>query len=202
MAIIYSSDLSKANSSSMLSSVENISSSSSSIANQIEGFISSSKTELKGGGYDAVRTKLSMYADAFRKLSTICSNLAGNIKAANNTMLNYMEGYSKLNDAEKEQIRLELDNARAMLSWLEDYSYVWVTDKETEEVTKTRRRNGSDYQIESYKTIFKELEKLYDKLENLSSADSGAYGMISGVEGDVSAFSTCVDGISISTFSV
>lgn len=202
MSIVYSSDLSKANSSSLMNAIEDIISSSNKMSNQIENFISESKDELKGGGYDAVRTKLSIYADAFKKQANICSNLYGNVKSANNAMLNYMEGYSKLNDSEKEEIRKELKNARNMLEWLEEYSDIWVLDKETQEKTKKKRRNGSDYQIESYRKIIVELEKLLEKLEHLKEEDHGAYSMISSVVGDINSYSTCIEGISTSTFSV
>ena len=202
MSVVYSSDLSKANSSELMSAIESIISSSDKMASQIEKFISESKDELKGGGYDAVRTKMSIYADALRKQSKICSNLYGNVKSANNTMLNYMEGYTKLNDSEKEEIRTELNNAKSMLSWLEEYSNVWVLDKETNEKTKKSRRNGSDYQIESYRKIIEELEKLLKKLEHLKEEDYSAFEMISSVNTDINSYSNCINEISTSTFSL
>lgn len=201
MAVVYSSELSDANSSSMISSLENHISSFVKLSNQIYDFIGSSESELVGGGYDAVRTKLSMYADAFKKQAQICNTLVGNIKAANNTMLNYMEGYTKLDDSEIETIDGELTNAKNMLAWLKDYSYIWVKDPETQEKTQIERRNGSQGQIDSYEIIIEELDKLLRKLKELSSKDAEAYAMISGSESDVNAYHNCINGMSISTFS-
>ena len=201
MAVVFSSEVSSANSSSMMGALDDVISASSKISSQINSFVTESKEFLKGGGYDAVRNRLNVYSDAFKKQAQLCSILTGNVKSANNTMLNYMEGYTKLNDSELETIKTKLENANRMLTWLEEYSDIWVLDKETKEKTKKKRRNGTDSQIESYSTIIGELEKLVTKLEELSSTDASAFGMISGCEGDVDSFYNCVDGLSTSTFS-
>lgn len=200
MAVVYSEDLSNANSSSMISCLEELITSSSKMSEQINSFITASRDTLKGGGYDAVRTKLSVYADAFSKQSQICTILTGNAKSANNAMLNYMEGFTKLDNSLLEETKTELRNARETLQWLEDYSKVWVLDTETQKSVLKNRRNGSDYQIESYGLIIAEFEKLVEKLEHLASEDHGAYSILSSVSGDVNSYYNCVEGITTTTF--
>ena len=200
MAVVYSSDLSNANSSASVKSLDSLAAASSKMSTQIEGFISASKEYLKGGGYDAVRSKLNVYADALGKQAKLCDILVGNTKSANNTFLNYMEGYTKLDDTELEKAKRELSNAYAMLSWLKSTSKVWVLDKKTNEKTQKNRRNGTDSQIESYEEIIKELDKLVKKLDGLSAADTSAFSILSGSGADVDTYYNCANGLSASTF--
>jgi len=75
MAIVHKSDLQNINSSAGLSYIEKKAEESQKLSNAISNFITNTQTKLKGGGYDAVRSKMSLYIDALNKQSQICSNL-------------------------------------------------------------------------------------------------------------------------------
>ena len=96
MAKVTYDDLERANASSSLDLLAETAVDSSKIASVIENFINNSKTYLTGGGYDAVRLKLGLYVDALRKQYQICVNLPNNVKAANFSLITYMEGYIRM----------------------------------------------------------------------------------------------------------
>ena len=99
MTKVVASDLVAVQSSSLFGNISKVGSLSSSMDGSISKFRSESPSTLKGDGYDMVRTKMSIYEDAYNKQAKLCEILANNIQAANNSMLNYMEDYSVLDDS-------------------------------------------------------------------------------------------------------
>ena len=94
----------------------------------------------------------------------------------------------------------QIIEAKECLSNLKTYVTVEELDEKTNEMVEKTKRIGSDEEISKYTVVIEELELLYKKLEELSSKDASAFSMISGVEGDVGNFSSCVSEISTSTF--
>ena len=122
-------------------------------------------------------------------------------------MINYMEGFSYLDDSYKDDIYHELLEAEEHLDYLKSYVKVKDTDENIkkelllkDEIVNDVRRVGSSEEIEKYELLLSDLKLLHKKLEDLASTDAGAYSMISGVEGDIGNFRSCVSDISISTY--
>ena len=97
MAHIFSSDLINANNSTIVKSLAIASEETKSFSELISRFRNESQQTLIGPGYNSIRNKMSLYEDAFNKVSIICNNLRSNIIAANYSALNAMEGYEELN---------------------------------------------------------------------------------------------------------
>ncbi len=198
MAVIYSSDLSSANSSSSLNTLIECSSKAKELSNKIKSFIDSSTKKLKGNGYDAIRKKLSLYVEALEKESIVLENLANGIKTANNEMISYMQGHTELDDSLVPELTNNLDDLKKNLSFLESY-----TVKEVEvngEMKEEKIQNGNFTQIEDCKNSITELSKKIELLEGLEGASSGAWSKIGQIEGDINSVKNAVSGLTISTF--
>lgn len=180
MTKVYSADLSNANSSSMITQLEETSSSSSTVLSQLNSFIGESSSILMGNGYDAVRSKLSVYADAINKQKTICDNLSNNVKAANNVMLTFMDGYSYLDDAYIQDIEYSIEDVKSFLSWLRSYS------------EEKKARNGTDAEIAHWEGIQAELERKLDKLRKLDPTDKSSFAMLDTVSEDMMNFAQAI----------
>ena len=179
MAIIYSSDLTSANKSSMFTNLENVNNISKQLIDNLNNFITSSASELIGSGYDAVRAKMTLYVDALNKQMTISDNLSSNIKAANNNMLNYMEGYTMLDDSKIPEIRARIRTIEALISQLE------LSD------------SVSNSDLASLRSLLAELKKLLAKLEALAPTDAAAFGMVSSVATDVYSYGNALLNLNI-----
>lgn len=187
MTKVYSSDLTAANSSAMISQLDSTANSSSEAASKINSFISGSQNILMGQGYDAVRTKLGVYADALNKQQIICNNLSNNVRAANNVMLTFMEGYTFLDNAYIKDIENSIEDIESFLSWLESYSNVTTTDANGN-TTTTSVRNGSDAEIAKWRGIKVELEHKLEKLKQLDPTDQSAFALLDAVTSDIRSF--------------
>ena len=179
MAIIYSADLNNANSSTMTKNLTSISNNSRKLISSINNFIESSKTELIGSGYDAVRAKMSLYLDALNKQADIADNLKTSIYNANNNMLNFMEGYSMLDDSRIPEVNGRIRTVEALIAKLEG----------------TEEANPND--IAALRQLLSELRAFLAKLEKLAPADALAFGIVSSVATDVHRYGNALLNLSV-----
>ena len=184
MTKVISSDLVSANSSSMITTLTELESSSTTLMSNIEAFITGSVEQLKGNGYDAVRSKLSFYVDALKKQTTICNNLKSNIKAANTMLLNFMEGYAMLDDDKIPEIERSIAYIKSLLASLQTANNPTVTAS----------------QVASWKEMLYEFEKLLRKLKELAPTDSSAFGIVGSVKNDVISYGNALLGIKLPNF--
>ncbi len=184
MAIVIASDLGAANSNNM-SNIESVVSMASKLSSQIDSFNSDSKSKLVGGGFDAVRTKLDLYKNVAEAMKTIGTNLMSNIKNANNSMLNYMEGYAELDDSKIGEITSRLTQISGYINYL-----------------KSASKDGTDYSslIAYWEGIYAELSHYKQLLEGLAGTDAGLYGALGNVIEDVANIFRSADGINVKTF--
>ena len=185
MAKVLASDLGAANSDNM-SNIESVIAMASKLSSQISTFNQDSKSKLVGGGYDAVRTKLSLYQNVSDVMKTIGTNLISNIKNANNSMLNYMEGYSELDDSKIGEITARLNQISGYINYLRSAS----------------SKDGVDYSslISYWEGIYAELSHYKQLLEGLAGTDAGLYGSLGAVIEDVANMFRAGEGINVNTF--
>lgn len=188
MTKVYSSDLAQANSSAMITQLESTANSSAEASSKISSFISGSQSILMGKGYDAMRAKMSVYLDALNKSKTLCDNLSNNIRAANNIMLTFMEGYSFLDNSLIPDIENSIEDIKSFIGWLESYTTTTTTDPATGKTTTSQVRNGTDAEITHWKGILAELEKKLEKLKQLDPTDSSAFALLTDVTDDIRNF--------------
>ena len=180
MTKVYSADLTNANSSAMTSQLQETSNSSAKILAQLNSFIGGSKSVLTGDGYDAVRAKFSVYADAVSKQKQICDNLLNNVKAANNIMIAFMEGYSYLDDSLIPDIEASIADVRSFIAYLESY------DEEKKSTI------GSAAEIAHWKAILADLEKKLAKLKQLAPTDASSFALLDDVSADMMNFAQAI----------
>lgn len=195
MAKVIYSDLNTANNGKMNEAINTALDELMKLKSTLQRFIELSPSKLQGKGYDAVRKELTMYVDALAKGKLILSHMDSAIKAANNSMKNYMEDYSELDDAKEPQVKQELNSAKSMLAWLQSYTTVRNSDGSTSQV-----RNGTDAQISQYQALIAELEKLDAKLVGLAGEDASDIAKFKDVEADVSKYASAINGIDAAIF--
>ena len=115
----FSSDMTQANGSTMLSSLETAASEARTFKQVISNFRTETTTNLVGQGFNAVRDKMGLYQDALEKLATIADTFKANLVAANNAGLNAMQGYAELNTDDVYELTERLHQANAILRILE-----------------------------------------------------------------------------------
>ena len=188
----FSSDMTNANGSTMISTLETAASEAGTFQQVIAGFRSETVNNLVGPGYNAIRNKMGLYEDALQKIVTISNTLLSNIQAANNMGLNAMCGYSELNTADVPELNARLSTAERILAILKTIVY--------NEETESYETIGSASSIEAYENIIKELRDLLRVLAELPGKISSARAELSGSETDTGTFSSAVGNISVSNF--
>ena len=198
----FSSDMTQANGSTMLSSLETAASEARTFKQVISNFRTETTTNLVGQGFNAIRDKMGLYQDALEKLATIADTFKANLVAANNAGLNAMQGYAELNTADVPELTERLHQANAILAILktevDDYEYNYTT-QQYEWVG--RRTIGSPQSIAAYEGIVAELDKLLRVLHELPGKIGDAWSILSATESDVGSFSSAINGISATSYS-
>ncbi len=196
MAHIFSQDLINANNSDIVNKLEIACDETKSYSNLIATFRSESEATLIGPGYNSIRNKLSLYEDAFNKVSIICNNLKSNIMAANNYALNAMEGYTELNTDDLPEIINLINISRSILEWLKKE----IPEYDDEGNYIGSHTIGSPELIASYERLIAELEKLKGVLERLQPKLNDARKMIIDSENDSTRFTNAVNRIVVSQY--
>jgi hypothetical protein len=174
MTKLASGELSQANNSAMITQLESTAQTCTDLVGKLNDFIYNSGDTLKGGGYDAVRAKFSFYVDAISKQKMICDNLTNNVKAANNIMLTFMDGYSFLDDSKINDIEYSIEDIKSFLGWLESSS--------------GSGKNGTAEEISKWNGILADLEKKLQKLKSLSPTDKSSFALLDNVSEDMMNF--------------
>ena len=187
MTKVIASDVASANSNNM-SALNAVMDSSQATVSVLNAFVYESTDKLKGGGYNSVRKKLSLYVEAFKTLHVICENYMSIAKNANNSMLNYMEGYASLDDSKLDEYKVRLKQIEGYLRYLREQS--------------SKVDSGNDYAslISYWDGIYKELYHYKELLEKLKSTDTSLYGAFEKAITDIENISRCAIGIDDGTF--
>ena len=197
MAHIFSNDLTMANASDIIISLDIAALDAKRIKDNIETFRTSTINSLVGPGYDTIRNKMSLYQDGFSKIVTICNNLRSNIIAANNSALNAMQGYDELNTEDLPELNERLDKIINTLSILETL----VPDYDSKgKFLGTYHTLGSAESINMYKSLKTELEKLIKVLNELIPKLNDARAILDGSETDSNNLVSAVDSVSSSVY--
>ena len=191
MARVDKSDLSKVNKD--ISFLDTIESESKTIISNIELFINNSTSVLTGSAYDSVRNRLKMYIDALTKQSTIASTLKQNITSVNNSMSNYMDIYSTLDDSNIEKTERAIENAKQQIRELNSYltSYGNMKGVNISEIKAA---------IASLTEESTRLEKLLEILKGLKGKDAELSGQLNSITNDVNNYKNAINDITITSY--
>lgn len=200
MAMVLSGDLSGSAISSAVALLEAEVADTTNLINAINSFIDDSTTTLKGKSYDAARQKLGLYLEDIKARQNIATELATAISNGAASMAGYMEGYSKLDDSEIDEIEAEIKSLESKISVARQTIYnINQSNEDSENLVSV-----SYYmqQISSYESAIEELKKELDKLINLEAADSSAFSGVEGACESVVKYSASVEGIKVSSINV
>ena len=200
MAMVLSGDLSGSAISSAVALLEAEVADTTNLINAINSFIEDSTTTLKGKSYDAARQKLGLYLADIKSRQSIATELATAISEGAASMAGYMEGYSKLDDAEIDEIEAEIRSLESKISGARQTIYNINQSNENSEnlVSVSFYRQ----QISTWESAIEELNKDLDKLVNLEAADSSAFSGVSGACESIVKYSASVEGIRVSSINV
>lgn len=200
MAMVLSGDLSGSAISSAVALLEAEVADTTNLINAINSFIEDSTTTLKGKSYDAARQKLGLYLADIKSRQSIATELATAISEGAASMAGYMEGYSKLDDAEIDEIEAEIRSLESKISGARQTIYNINQSNENSEnlVSVSYYRQ----QISTWESAIEELKKELDKLVNLEAADSSAFSGVSGACESIVKYSASVEGIRVSSINV
>lgn len=183
MSVVYSDELVLANSSNMLKKTEDLIDISNQLNDKLEMFISDLGNHLSGDIYTAVYSKFSVFLDAIKKQNKIYTNLKSNIIAANNMMLNYMEGYEKIDDTDKEEIYNLTNKIYQGIQYLESGNI------DNEQVSKS--------DLDLLYSNYYEVLAYYKKIEGLEQADNASFSKIMNVGNDIANYVVALNHVQV-----
>lgn len=200
MAMVLSGDLSGSAISSAVALLEAEVADTTNLINAINSFIEDSTTTLKGKSYDAARQKLGLYLADIKSRQSIATELATAISEGAASMAGYMEGYSKLDDAEIDEIEAEIRSLESKISGARQTIYnINQSNENSENLVSV---SYYTQQISTWESAIDELKKELDKLVNLEAADSSAFSGVSGACESIVKYSASVEGIKVSSINV
>lgn len=200
MAMVLSGDLSGSAISSAVALLETEVADTTNLINAINSFIEDSTTTLKGKSYDAARQKLGLYLADIKSRQSIATELATAISEGAASMAGYMEGYSKLDDAEIDEIEAEIRSLESKISGARQTIYnINQSNENSENLVSV---SYYTQQISTWESAIEELKKELDKLVNLEAADSSAFSGVSGACESIVKYSASVEGIKVSSINV
>ena len=195
MAMVLSGDLSGSAISSAVALLEAEVADTTNLINAINSFIEDSTTTLKGKSYDAARQKLGLYLADIKSRQSIATELATAISEGAASMAGYMEGYSKLDDAEIDEIEAEIRSLESKISGARQTIYnINQSNENSENLVSV---SYYTQQISTWESAIEELKKELDKLVNLEAADSSAFSGVSGACESIVKYSASVEGIRV-----
>ncbi len=187
MAKVTASDLAGANTGNM-SGLTTVIEASQQAIGALNVFVYESPDHLKGGGYDAVRVKMELYTKVFQALNMICTNYETIAKNANNSMLNFMEGYASLDDSKLDEYTTRLKQIDGYLKYLKEKS-ASVDDTNSYATT-----------INYWTGIYKDLYHYKELLQKLAGTDNSLWASFDKVFADIENITRSAAGISDNTF--
>ena len=187
MSIIYSEELSTANGSNMLEVLNNLRTDSEVLSNKILDFTSNFDEYLIGDVAPIVKSKWNLLLDALKKQDMICENLISGIKAANNTMIGYVENYEMIDNEKEEEIA-------DILSQID--SLIYSIQNEIEE-TNDKGKVKQLYDLTDLTLKKETLQRYYEKIKGLAGADASAYSKIADIALDITNYSNAISKVNI-----
>lgn len=179
------------------------------LSNQINAFISDSTRKLAGGVYDAFRTNLEVYVEAYNKLSELCVILADHMDAANTEFLQYVsEGVDDdpvdMRHIPKYEEEIKKKNARiAILELVPRTRQEKSGTDEDGNATYSTVPNEPEYsnaqtEIVKLKEEIVELEKKIKYLEKCPSEDSKACEKVEDISIEINKFVADIESLKVS----
>lgn len=182
MAQIYKDELNDASIENALSLLENDARDVDSLLSAISSFVDGTKDKLQGPSYDAMRTKLQSYTSFLLKRKQITASLVDAINSGVIAMSNYMDEYSKLDEAEIPNVEQQISSLKQVIA-----SYSGATSAEDKAQLSLK--------IEE----LAKLEKYLEKLEKLPAADQSAYLPLESIESQIDSYSSALSDVTVST---
>lgn len=187
MTLLKKSDLQSANSSgTFMSALISDQEDAQELINSIQDFISSSTDYLKGDAYDAVRAHLETYIPILQTRIKVANSIMEAIKAANNSMIDYMEGEDTLDTAELEGLRLQYNAYRGQAERSLASANAYITPE---------AKSQAMAEYERCSALAREVNKKIQLLENLDSQDNAVYASLASIEAEITAFKNAVSDI-------
>lgn len=157
----------------------------------VSDLINDTSDELEGASYDAVRNKLSEYANILSEREEIANSLANAIKKSSNQMIDFMEQFDTIDTNERETTKNKISTLEGTIdSITNDYN-----NSKYEENTSLSSLTYSYYQD------LEKAKKYLEKINNLSSEDSSCYSPIGDINSEINNYKSSISNISESKIS-
>ena len=202
---VYGADIEATNA--YISDLEAKASSATSIANQISEFITDSQKNLVGEVYDAFRSNLEVYYEAYNKLSNICLILANSINAANSNFSSYVAGCPDGDPVDMRHIPIYQEQIRQMearIAILEKVPETICTgyDEDGDPIYEHNPAwDAAQAEIAELRAKIEDLKKKIEYIQKLPGEDSNAVGKLDSVIAEIDEFVKNVDALNVSNIS-
>lgn len=166
------------------------------VSSVIDGFVSGSKKKVEGDVYDAFRTNLSVYTDAFKKLSQLSIVLADHIDVANTGFLSYVNEGVVDDPVDMKYISIydtKISENKRTINQL----------KQIPEINADGESNEPDYsnaqaEIARLEAENVELQKKIDYLKRLPEEDNKASEKVEDIKVEVEKFVSEIESMQVS----
>lgn len=180
--LVYKSDLDEANSSVNVTNLTKDKEDAQAVIGAIQDFISTSKEELIGDSFDAIRKQLNNYSILMQYRIKAADALIAAIKKANDSLGTYMDGEPKLDTDEYDTFKSKYEAALRTVDSLNSRISSYDSDKETVSLSSLiSQRDAAEAEA-------KENKRMMDLLDGLPGADSSAYGSLTSGAADSDSF--------------
>ena len=109
MAVIYINDLFRSNNSTTKYILSDVTDISNNLIEKLNSIIGEAQGHMSSDVLNLMMSRMSLFSDALNKQVKMCSITNNNVECANNTMINYMDSYEKIDDSEKTNILSSLN---------------------------------------------------------------------------------------------
>lgn len=148
----------------------------------MNNFINTSKLQLKGKGYDALRTMLSYQVEYLTYLSKLYLLAFEYIKNANNQIVEFMGDYDIFNDLELENVKNRYSHVYADYCELKDNKFAEVFNVWT---------------IREYERTLSNLDVLMNKLEQVKSVDTNVTNSFSDLMSTIEKYKNRIENLPV-----
>lgn len=180
--LVYKADLDDANSSVNITNLTKDKEDAQAVIGAIQDFISTSKEELVGDSFDAIRKQLNNYSILMQYRIKAADALITAIKKANDSLGSYMDGEPKLDTDEYDSFKAKYEQAKSTVDSLNSRiaSYDSTTD--------TTSLSSLISQRDAAEASAKENKRMMDLLDGLPGADTSALGSLTSGAADSDTF--------------
>lgn len=157
----------------------------------VSDLINDTSDELEGASYDAVRNKLSEYANILSEREEIANSLANAIKKSSNQMIDFMEQFDTIDTNERETTKNKISTLEGTIASI-------TNDYNNGKYEENTSLNSLTY---SYYQDLEKAKKYLEKINNLSSEDSSCYSPIGDINSEINNYKSSISNISESKIS-